>query len=164
MLKISVTRSEKSRSSVEAKTLQRLQEFAGRVLVNVDVNSGMFTLAVWRRSQRLEFGLTLIGGFQVLVIPLASFGGARGLPPKCGPPPMLLRGRGNWCASKTVGDITRGQIWVPWRYRAYDYSGDNDGTPMVVPCKLLPPSSMTLVIPKPGSNVARRYAADPAQR
>ena len=34
----------------------------------------------------------------------------------------------------------------------------------VVPCKLLPPSSMTLVIPTPGSNVARRYAADPAQR
>ena len=36
----------------------------------------------------------------------------RGLPPECGPPPVLFRGTGNLCVLKTVGYATRGQMLV----------------------------------------------------
>ena len=37
-------RPEKSRASVGAKTVQRFQDFSGRVLTNIDVNSGTSNL------------------------------------------------------------------------------------------------------------------------
>ena len=61
---------------IRVKTVQRLHEFAGgRRLLDVDVNSVKFTLAVLRGSQRFRLGLTSIDGIQVLLLPRASLVG-----------------------------------------------------------------------------------------
>ena len=92
-------------------------------------------------------------------------------PLECGSPPVLCRGKGDWCVLKTVGDITHGQVWVEADHfrdledvagvgKAHDYPGDkNDG--FRLGCELLSPSvndsrSIPLASLSPGADRDQR--------